>query len=48
MVQSHLRSGAAAEAESEFRILVRFHPADRDAWQQWYQQQKRVEAEKLN
>jgi tetratricopeptide (TPR) repeat protein len=42
LVQCDLRSGAAAEADAEFRTLLRFYPADREAWQQWYEQQKRA------
>src|SRR5262249_46951719 len=40
LVQCLLRSGAAAEADAEFRKLLLFYPAKRDLWQQWYERQQ--------
>ncbi len=41
LVQSHLRSGELGKADTEFQVLLRFYPASREVWQQWYEQQKR-------
>ena len=40
LVQSLLKSGAREEADTEFRTLLRFDPANKDTWQKWYEQQK--------
>ena len=42
LVQCYLRSGEPAEADAEFRTLLRFYPASREAWQQWYERQKQA------
>jgi tetratricopeptide (TPR) repeat protein len=44
LVQAYLHSAAPEEADAQFRILLRFHPANRDDWQQWYQRQKEAAA----
>ena len=36
------RAGEPAKADAEFQILLRFYPADRETWQQWYEQQKKA------
>ena len=41
LVQCDLRSGASAEADSEFRTLLLFDPARREVWERWYERQKR-------
>jgi Flp pilus assembly protein TadD len=40
LIQSYLRAGEAAKADTEFQVLLRFFPASREAWQQWYENQK--------
>jgi hypothetical protein len=40
LVQACLRSDSPREADSEFQTLLRFYPADRERWQQWYRQQR--------
>ena len=42
LVQGYLGAGEPAKADAEFQVLLRFHPASRDAWQQWYEQQKQA------
>jgi tetratricopeptide (TPR) repeat protein len=42
LVQCYLRSNEPEKADGEFQILVRFYPASRDVWQEWYEQQKRA------
>jgi tetratricopeptide (TPR) repeat protein len=42
LVQACLHSAAPQEADSEFQTLLRFYPADRERWQQWYRQQKQA------
>ncbi len=44
LVQSYLRSHKPVKADAEFQLLVRFYPASRDVWQQWYEQQKQDNA----
>jgi tetratricopeptide (TPR) repeat protein len=41
LVQGYLRTGAAAEADAEFRILLLFDPGGREDWRRWYERQKR-------
>ncbi len=41
LIQCYLRSREFDKADAEFQILLRFYPASREAWQQWYEQQKR-------
>jgi tetratricopeptide (TPR) repeat protein len=41
LVQWYLRSHEPAKADAEFRALLRFYPASREVWQEWYQRQKR-------
>jgi predicted CXXCH cytochrome family protein len=40
LVRSHLRLHELQQADAQFEILLRFYPAGRDVWQQWYDQQK--------
>ena len=40
LVQSELRSHEHDKADAEFQVLLRFYPASREVWQQWYEQQK--------
>ncbi len=42
LIQCYLRSREFDKADAEFQILLRFYPASREAWQQWYQQQKQA------
>ncbi|QEH38836.1 cytochrome c nitrite reductase pentaheme subunit [Aquisphaera giovannonii] len=44
LIQGHLRAGEAAKAEAELQTLLRFYPAGREIWQQWYEDQKRAAA----
>jgi predicted CXXCH cytochrome family protein len=39
LVQACLHSASPQEADAEFQTLLRFYPADRERWQQWYRQQ---------
>jgi tetratricopeptide (TPR) repeat protein len=41
LVQCLVRSGAAEEADAEFRTLLLFVPDRRDEWRRWYDGQKR-------
>ncbi len=42
LIQCYLRSHEHDKAEAEFQILLRFYPASREIWQQWYDQQKKI------
>ena len=42
LVQCYLRSREPDKADAEFQILLRFYPASREVWQQWYEQQKQA------
>jgi len=42
LVQSYLQSREPEKAEVEFQIMLRFYPASREVWQQWYEQQKQA------
>jgi tetratricopeptide (TPR) repeat protein len=42
LVQGYLHCAATKEADAEFRTLLRFHPAARESWQEWFEQQKRA------
>jgi predicted CXXCH cytochrome family protein len=42
LVQCYLRSHEHDRADAELRDLLRFYPASREAWQQWYEQQKQA------
>jgi len=42
LVQCYLRSHEPDKADAEFQILLRFYPASREVWQQWYKQQKQA------
>ena len=42
LVQCYLRAHMPDKADAEFQIMLRFYPASRDVWQQWYEQQKRA------
>jgi predicted CXXCH cytochrome family protein len=40
LVQCYLYSHEPDRADAELRNLLRFYPASREAWQQWYKEQK--------
>ncbi len=40
LVQCDLQTHKPDEAEAEFQTLLRFYPASREAWLQWYERQK--------
>ena len=40
LVQCYLRAHLPEQADAEFQIMLRFYPASREVWQQWYDQQK--------
>ncbi len=40
LVQCYLRSREPDQANPEFQLLLRFYPASREAWEEWYAQQK--------
>jgi hypothetical protein len=40
LVQCYLNSHEPDRAEAELQNLLRFYPASREAWQQWYKEQK--------
>ena len=40
LVQCCLRSHEPDKADAELQILLRFYPARREAWQQWYEREK--------
>ena len=40
LVESYLRANEREKADAEFQTLIRFHPASREVWQQWYERQK--------
>jgi Tfp pilus assembly protein PilF len=42
LVQCYLRSHDPGKADAEFGDLLRFYPASREVWQQWYEQQKQA------
>jgi Flp pilus assembly protein TadD len=42
LVQCYLRSHQPDKADAEFQVLLRFYPASREVWQQWYEEQKRA------
>jgi tetratricopeptide (TPR) repeat protein len=42
LVECYLRSGQPQKADAEFQTLIRFHPASREVWQQWYERQKQA------
>jgi len=42
LVRCYLHSHLPEKADAEFRTLLRFYPASREVWQQWYEQQKRA------
>ena len=42
LVQCYLRSHQPDKADAEFQVLLRFYPASREVWQQWYEQQKQA------
>jgi predicted CXXCH cytochrome family protein len=42
LVQCYLRSNEPEKADGEFQVLLRFYPASREVWQQWYQREKDV------
>ncbi len=42
LIQGCLGSGESAKADAEFQILLKFYPADREAWQRWYQKQQQA------
>ena len=48
LIQCYLRSREFDKADAEFQILLRFYPASREVWQQWYEQQKRAGPEGID
>ena len=42
LVQCYLRSHEPDKADAELQTLLRFYPASREVWQQWYEQQKQA------
>jgi predicted CXXCH cytochrome family protein len=42
LVESYLRSHEPDKADAEFQTLLRFYPASREVWQQWYKEQKQA------
>jgi Tfp pilus assembly protein PilF len=42
LVQCYLRSHQPQKADAEFQAMLRFYPASREVWQQWYEQQKQA------
>ena len=40
LVQCYLQSHEPDRADAELEVLLSFYPASREAWQQWYEQQK--------
>jgi tetratricopeptide (TPR) repeat protein len=42
LVQCYLQSHEPERADAELQALLRFYPASREAWQQWYDQQNRA------
>jgi tetratricopeptide (TPR) repeat protein len=42
LVQCYLKSHEPDRAEAELQNLLRFYPASREAWQQWYKEQKQA------
>jgi tetratricopeptide (TPR) repeat protein len=42
LVQFYLRSHQPEAADAAFQTLLRFYPASREVWQQWYERQKQT------
>ena len=42
LVQCYLQSHEPDRAHAELQVLLRFYPASREAWQQWFEQQKQA------
>jgi hypothetical protein len=42
LIQGYLGSHQPEKADAEFQTLLRFYPASREVWQQWYAQQKQT------
>ncbi len=42
LIQCYLWSNQPDKADAELQIMLRFYPASRDVWQQWYAQQKQA------
>jgi hypothetical protein len=42
LVQCYLRSHQVEKADAEFQTLLRFYPAGREVWQQWYDRLKQA------
>jgi tetratricopeptide (TPR) repeat protein len=42
LVQCYLRAHQPEEADAEFQNLLRFYPASREVWHQWYDSQKQA------
>jgi predicted CXXCH cytochrome family protein len=40
LVQCYLRSHEPQKADAEFQILLRFYPASREVWQEWYKREQ--------
>jgi tetratricopeptide (TPR) repeat protein len=48
LVQCYLRSHQTEEANAAFQTLLRFYPASREVWQQWYERQKQEGSSGVN
>jgi Tfp pilus assembly protein PilF len=48
LVQCYLRAREPAQADAELEVLLRFYPASREAWQEWYKREKRTGAAGLD
>jgi predicted CXXCH cytochrome family protein len=42
LVQGYLQSHEPDKADAELQVLLRFYPASREAWEEWYKQQKQA------
>jgi hypothetical protein len=42
LVQCYLWANQPDRADAELQVLLRFYPAGREVWQQWYAQQKQA------
>jgi tetratricopeptide (TPR) repeat protein len=42
LVRCYLRCHQPQKADAEFQTMLRFYPASREVWQQWYEQQKQL------
>jgi Flp pilus assembly protein TadD len=42
LIRCYLLSHEPDKADAEFQLLLRFYPASREVWQQWYERQKQA------